>query len=282
MRRACGVIALFSFFQLNCVAGEQPDKSRFNLFHPTPDVSLREMATDRPDKTESAYTVDAGHFQIEMDLLAYTYERSKQETTKALAVAATNFKVGVLNNVDLQIVVETYNIQRIKDRDTGVSSRLTGFGDLTLRTKINLWGNDGGPTALAVMPFVKIPTARDGIGNGATEGGVIFPFAMELPCDWGLGAQLEVDHNQDSGSTDYHQELISTITVSHDIVGKLGGYVELFSNVSNENHSAWIATFDFGFTYAVTRDIQLDAGMNIGLTDAADDFNPFIGLSMRY
>ena len=42
------------------------------------------------------------------------------------------------------------------------------------------------------------------------------------------------------------------------------------------------ATFDFGFTYAITRDIQLDAGMNIGLTDAADDLNPFIGLSMRY
>ena len=63
---------------------------------------------------------------------------------------------------------------------------------------------------------------------------------------------------------------------------KLGFYVELFNSVSNERHSAWIATFDFGFTYAVTRDIQLDAGMNIGLTDAADDFNPFIGLSMRY
>jgi hypothetical protein len=37
-----------------------------------------------------------------------------------------------------------------------------------------------------------------------------------------------------------------------------------------------------GFTYALTRDIQLDAGVNIGLTDAADDVNPFLGLSLRY
>ena len=58
--------------------------------------------------------------------------------------------------------------------------------------------------------------------------------------------------------------------------------MELFSNLSNENDADWIATFDFGFTYAVTRDIQLDAGVNIGLTDAADDVNPFIGLSLRY
>lgn len=264
-------------------AGEPAvDKNQFHLFRPTPDALMREMATDRPDKTESAYTVDAGHFQVEMDLLAYTYDRSKHEKVEGLAIAASNLKVGVLNNLDLQIIVETYNLQRTKDRDTGESSRLSGFGDVTLRSKINLWGNDGGPSALSVMPFVKLPTAGDDLGNGAVEGGVIFPFAMELPAEWGLGAQIEIDHSRDSSGSGYHQEFSNTVAVSHDLGEKLGFYVELFNSVSNERHSAWIATFDFGFTYAVTRDIQLDAGMNIGLTDAADDFNPFIGLSMRY
>jgi hypothetical protein len=268
---------------LSAPAGETAvDKSQFHLFRPTPDTLMREMATDRPDKTESAYTVDAGHFQVEMDLLAYTYDRSKHEKVEGLAIAASNFKVGVLNNLDLQIIVETYNLERTKDRETGQSARLSGFGDLTLRSKINLWGNDGGPSALSVMPFVKLPTAGGGLGNGAVEGGVIFPFAMELPAEWGLGAQIEVDHLRDSSGSGYHQEFANTVAVSHDLGEKLGFYVELFNSVSNERHSAWIATFDFGFTYAVTRDIQLDAGMNIGLTDAADDFNPFIGLSMRY
>ena len=53
--------ALFCVFQIDpAFAGERPDKRRYNLSHPTPDVWLREMATDRPDKTESAYSVDAG------------------------------------------------------------------------------------------------------------------------------------------------------------------------------------------------------------------------------
>ena len=281
-KRVCCALALLGLARVDALAEERPDKSGYNLFRPVPESLMREMATDRPDKTESAYSVDAGHFQIEMDVLSYTYDRSKHETSKSLAIAATNYKVGVLNNVDLQIIVETSNIQKITDRDTGTSSCLSGFGDLTLRSKINLWGNDGGPTALSVMPFVKIPTAKHDLGNGATEGGVIFPFAMDLPCELGFGAQFEVDHFRDSESSDYHQEFSNTVTVSHDIVGKLGGYVELYNNVSNERHSAWIATFDFGFTYAVTPNIQLDAGMNIGLTDAADDLNPFIGLSMRY
>ena len=92
----------------------------------------------------------------------------------------------------------------------------------------------------------------------------------------------EIDWLQDANGSDYHEEIINTVTVSHDIAGKLAGYVELFSNLSTECGAKWTATFDFGFTYAVTRDIQLDAGMNIGLTDAADDLNPFIGLSLRY
>src|SRR4051812_12503663 len=86
------------------IAAEAPDKSGYSLFRPVPDSLMRDMETDRPDKTESAYTVDAGHFQVEMDLLAYTYDRSSHETLKALSVAATNLKVGLLNNVDLQII----------------------------------------------------------------------------------------------------------------------------------------------------------------------------------
>jgi hypothetical protein len=283
MRRVCGAIALAGVVQIHYAGGETPpDKSGYNLFRPTPDALLREMATDRPDKTESAYTVDAGHYQIEMDLLSYIYDRSKEETVKTLAIAPMNLKVGVLNTVDLQIIVESYNIQRVKDPAAGTRSRVSGFGDLLLRSKINLWGNDGGPSALSVMPFVKFPTNQHELGNDAVEGGVILPFAMDLPAEWGLGAQVEVDYVRDSNNSGYHQEYGSTITVSHDIVGKLGGYVELYSNVSTEPEADWIATFDFGFTYALSRDIQLDAGMNIGLTDAADDFNPFIGLSLRY
>lgn len=282
MKRAWCAVAFFLAGVVPGAGESQPDKSGYSLFRPVPESLMREMETDRPDKTESAYSVDAGHYQIEMDLLSYTYDRSKHETTKALSVASTNLKIGILNNVDLQIVVESYNTQRIKDRATGETMDVSGFGDLTLRSKINLWGNDGGPTALAVLPFLKIPTAKSGLGNGATEGGVIFPFAMDLPNEWGLGAQVEVDRNRDSSDSGYHQEFSQTVTVSHDLIGKLAGYVELFSNVSTESHSAWIATFDFGFTYSISRDVKLDAGMNVGLTEAADDFNPFIGLSMRY
>jgi hypothetical protein len=70
--------------------------------------------------------------------------------------------------------------------------------------------------------------------------------------------------------------------IGHNIIGKLAGYLEFLSSLSLERNAKWIATFDFGFTYAVTRDIRLDAGVNVGITEAADDPNPFVGLSVRY
>ena len=47
------------------------DKSSYTLFNPTPDRLLRDMTTDRPDVTESPFTVDAGHIQIESNLFGY-------------------------------------------------------------------------------------------------------------------------------------------------------------------------------------------------------------------
>src|SRR5258707_15821817 len=43
------------------------DKSGYTLFNPTPREYMRAFTTDRPDLTESPFTVDAGHFQLEMD-----------------------------------------------------------------------------------------------------------------------------------------------------------------------------------------------------------------------
>jgi long-subunit fatty acid transport protein len=52
--------------------------------------------------------------------------------------------------------------------------------------------------------------------------------------------------------------------------------------VSSERRADWIGTFDFGATYKLTPNIQLDAGLNLGLTRSADDANPFVGLTVRY
>src|SRR5678816_3384557 len=89
-----------------------PDKSRYTIFDPTPREQMREMSTDRPDKTESAYTVDAGHFQVEMDVLNYSWDRDNglpgDTRIESVAIAPMNLKVGLCNRADLQVMLEPY------------------------------------------------------------------------------------------------------------------------------------------------------------------------------
>jgi hypothetical protein len=263
-----------------------PDKSSFNLFAPTPRAFMREMVTDRPDKTESPYTVDAGHFQLETDLVSYTYDRHNRlpnaTEVESWTVPSINLKLGLLNDLDAQVILLPYNTVRVHERATGSVTRQHGFGDVTPRLKYNLWGNDQGNSALGLMPFVKLPTSQAGLGNNSVEGGLIIPLALALPGGFGLGAMTEFDAIRDGVGAGYHPEFINSITVGHDLVGNLGGYVEFFSLVSAESRSPWIGTLDLGFTYALSKDLRLDAGVNIGLTRAAEDINPFLGCSFRY
>jgi hypothetical protein len=262
------------------------DKSRYHLFNPTPRDAMREPSTDRPDKTESAYTVDAGHFQIEADLISYAHDRDKsggnRVTTDSYAVAPVNLKAGLCNRVDLQLMLDTYTHVRVKDRNAGTVRKQSGFGDITTRVKINLWGNDAGQTAMAVMPFVKFPSNQDDLGNDSVEGGVILPLAVALPGGWGMGVMTEFDVLRDADDDGYHASFINCITFAHDIYGNLGGFIEFFSEVSSEKDAEWVGTVDLGLTYGLTADIQLDGGVYIGVTDAADDVNPFVGVSFRF
>lgn len=257
-------------------------KSQFHLFNPTPRELMREMSTDRPDQTESAYTVDAGHFQIEMDFFKFTYDRHSVDgtRTKSWNIAPINLKAGLFNNVDLQIVLDNYIDERsVSD---GIVSRASGFGDITARLKFNVWGNDGGTTALAIMPYVKLPLSKSALRNGKTEGGVIVPMSVELPGGWGMGLMTEVDFvRNDAG--DFDTEWVNSITLSHDIIGdKFGGYIEFFTVVGDASDFEWQGQVDVGFTYAMTDNVQFDFGCNFGVTRSAPDYQPFAGLSVRF
>jgi hypothetical protein len=259
-----------------------PDKSGYDFFNPVPDALLRELSPDRPDKTESPYTVDAGHYQLEMDFANYTYNKSDGTTTKAWNIAPFNLKAGLLSNVDLQVVFDNYLNVRTENSAPGGTTTQSGIGDVTTRLKINLWGDDAGKTAFALLPFVMFPTSTEHLGNNGVEGGVIFPLAVKLPDDFDLGLETAVSFLRDTNDSDYHQDFINSITLDHHLTGKFSGYVEFFSDISTESHSGWVGTVDTGLEFLVTKNLQLDGGCNFGVTHAADNFNPFTGITVRF
>lgn len=266
-----GLMALTAPLQ----AQESVDKGQYNFFNPTPKEFMKDLDTDRPDRTESPRSVDAGHFQVEADIVSYFQEGADSESL----FGNLNLKVGLTNNMDLQLIVPAYTLSNTIDKD-GKAVSSGGLGDIAVRWKINLFGNDDGPVAMGLMPWAQFPTGAG--NNGAIEGGLIMPFAVDLPLDFGLGFMFEADLKKNEADANYHTELVSSITFGRDIIGDLSAYVELWSLASSEAGSEWQATFDIGVNYLLTPDLKFDAGINIGLTPATDDFNPFLGVTYRY
>jgi hypothetical protein len=97
-----------------------------------------------------------------------------------------------------------------------------------------------------------------------------------------MGTMFQYNRMKNGSDDNFHDEFVTSITFGHDIVGDLAGYMEFWNSASNETDAKWTATADFGLTYRITPLIQLDGGVNIGVTDSADDLNPFLGFSALY
>jgi hypothetical protein len=278
---AAGLLIGWIAYGVGAQEAPAPDKSGYNLFNPVPENMMRDLSPDRPDETESPYTVDAGHYQLEIDFANFSCDKSGGTTTKTWQVGDFNFKAGVLNNVDVQFVYDNYLNVRTED-GSGKSTTQSGFGDFTTRLKINLWGDDGGKTAFALLPYVTYPTSTDGLGDYAVEGGVIFPLAVSLPYDFNLSLEPAASCMKNQDRDAYHEEFIASASLDHQIIGKLSGFLEFFSNFSTENHAGWVGTVDTGLEYLVTKNIQIDCDCYFGVTPAAADYNPFAGITMRF
>jgi hypothetical protein len=266
------------------LGGEAPkaDKSQYTLFHPTP----RDLLRDINALYNGPYTVDAGHVQLEIVPVLFAYDCNAPGgapvTTKFLSLGGSTLRLGLLNNWDIGATFAPRWELRTRNRVTGERTTQQGIGDLTLRTKLNLYGNDGGPRAFGLTGFIKLPTNQDNLGNRHVEGGMGLPVALELPKGWWLGITPEFQWFHDFYGDGHHFNFASTAFLWHSIAGNLSGYVEFYDWVSAERDVPWVGTVNVGLTYIVNKYIQLDAGAYIGVTRSANDITPFLGIAFRY
>jgi hypothetical protein len=253
----------------------------YSLFNPTPDDKLRAFTTERPSKTDGIFTVDPGRLVIETSLVNYTHENNNDTKTQGTTYgAATNFRLGLTENNDVQLIVDSYRQLRVES--AGAVDEKDGFGDITLRFKHNFFGNDGSKYGLATIAYVKAPTNQNELANDAYEGGVEVPFSINLANNYSFGGMTVVSALEDSDGEGYNAAFTNSLIVGKTFNDKWSGYAEFFTFRNSEEGSHWQNTLDFGVVYSVNDSWKLDAGVNFGVTDYADDTNLFIGTAYRF
>ena len=241
----------------------------YTIFNPKPRDEMRPISADRPDTTESAITVDPGHYQFEISFGEWSRERSRD----AYIALQTNAKVGLTESVDFQILFNSYEFD---DEPEGPDDE--GFSDIQARLKVNLWGNDGGDSALAFFPYVKLPTGT-GVSNDEVEGGLIIPFAAALTESIDLGLMAQFDAVYDEVVDDHNFEFLHTAAVGLPVAGDVATFLEYVGVAAEDDYQAGV---NVGFTLQPTLDLIFDAGLRVGLSDDVDDLGAFFGATVRY
>ena len=257
------------------------DSAHFSLFKPVPRNRLRELQPDRPGVTESPFTVDAGHLQVEMDALRLINGGTgNEDRTREWHAAYTMFKLGLSRRTDVHLEMPFYSVA--KQRPSGASDfeeRHAGFGDVTLRVKHNFVGDDHfGKFALAVIGFARLPTGGQ-VGAGAVEYGLVLPIDVELSDKLNLEAQLASEVNYDREQDRRRLKMTPSVALEYDFTRKLGLITEAVAQW-NTQQRRWQASVNVAPIIKVNDNLQLDFGTHLALNRLSDR-EYFVGFTVR-
>lgn len=239
------------------------------------------ICTDRPTKANSTCTVPSGSFQIETDIANTVHDRQGPSTTDTTSLINPTLKYGLGSRTDVQINWSPRIRVETRDHMTGERTHTNGSGDLVVRIKTRLFETD--TASVAIISFIKAPTASHGLSNDRWEGGLAMPIGVPLPGGFSLTLGPELDVLADADGAGHHGALINLVNVAHPLGSKMTVAFEVWDSV-NRDPSGTVRqrSADVALTYLVRPALQLDVGANIGLNHETPDRQIYLGVSTRF
>ncbi len=239
------------------------------------------ICTDRPTNGNYACTVPKGMWQLEADAFGWTAQRIDGERTDVLLFSNPTLKYGLSDRSDVQLNWAPFIRARARDAN-GEVSIIEGVGDLSVRYKHRLTPSDAN-VEVALLPFIKLPTARRGIGNGRVEGGVALPINYHAPGDWTitLGPQIDILADAD-GLGGYHAGLTGLVNIAKSF-GPFTILNELWTGQDfDPSGTVRQYSYDVALVWLARPSLQLDIGANIGLNRETPGLFGYVGISTRF
>lgn len=245
------------------------------------DDGLQDLCSDRPTKSTDPCSVDMGHWQVESDFINYADQVDNGLKTETLIVADPTVKWGLTGDSDVEVSFTPYETVR-QSRAKG-HSIVSGFGDIYLRYKNVPVQESDGSFAFAIEPYIKLPSASSGLGNGALEGGAVAPVSFALPLGLTLTTDPEVDVLKDASGSGYHASASTLIDLGRQITPALSGAVEIWSSEDFDPAGTVRQTsFDAALAWLARRELQFDIGVNVGLNAATPKLQVYNGVTYKF
>lgn len=238
------------------------------------------ICTDRPTNANAVCTTPAGRFQFEADLTNRTRARGDVTTVTTISVANTTLKRGLDDRSDIQLIFSPF--VQIATEAEGRRTTRSSVSDLTLRYKRRL-SRDGARWAYAVIPALTLPSASDDVGQGGVSAGIAVPVSRALTRRLTASISPQIDLLPDADDQGRPVAIQNLINLGFVLTDETTIFVEWFArNEFAPSETTNIYTADFAIAHLVRRKVQIDAGANVGLNDAAPDLQVYAGLSVMF
>jgi hypothetical protein len=230
-----------------------------------------------PYRTEDAGTTPQGGIGLQLENEFSTDDSGKQNVTTFTLV------YGVLDWIEVDIILALLNLRP----DSGQNE--FGFGDVVLLTKIKVLGENGyfGKSEylpeIVLEPSVLIPTGDEdkGLGTGQIQVGMLLALEKHF---WKLTGRANIGYlasNDPTFDQNFENRFFYGVQVDFPLfIERLRLGTELTGEFG-ENTGASLFSLT-GFIFQITDNIVLDAGVELGLRDAASTVVAIAGISFGY
>ncbi len=223
-----------------------------------------EIATDRPDVTNSSLVVPAGSLQSENGI-----NSSGQGAGRSFDGTNSRLRFGVAPCLELLLDMPTY-VARLSGNVDG------GLTNLAPAVKWQVSALPE-PASLSIVVGAGLPTGTPAIAGRGVQPYLQFPWSYELGGGWGLsGMFTSFFHPADSDS---RQTTEATFVIERRISEKLSLFAEYVGDYPSRGGSSALANLGGGYLLTPTQ--QVDFHVAFGLNGNAPRYIIGVGYSFR-
>jgi hypothetical protein len=227
--------------------------------------SADNIATDRPDVTNSSIVVPQGSLQSENGV-----NLSTRDGSRVIDGTNTRLRLGVAPCLELLIDLPTY-FAVVRGH---ISS---GFSDVTPAIKWQLGPLPGG-VDLSTTAGVGLPTGATNIAGHGLQPYLQFPWSRELGGGWGISGMMTAFIFPSDPTSKLTTE--STFVIEKEIGERAHVFVEYIGDYPVHGSPSYL--FNSGAAYRLTPRQQIDFHVGFGLNHNAPDLIFGLGYSLRF
>jgi hypothetical protein len=231
--------------------------------------------TDRPDVANSTKTVPPGAFQIETGI-AYSRERAGGVPTQRTVSLEATLRVGLTPSLEVRLDGDPVVHMRADENVTNVGDVRLGAKYRFLDAPESSWR-----PALAILPYVKLPSAPAPIGSERTDFGITGIASFDFPEDFSLDVNGGIAALGQKHPSGYLAQGSAAASLAKTVVQDLAVFVELFYSSRETRDSRYGLGTGAGLVYRIGRRAALDLGFETSLAGQSPDYAIRSGFTVR-